>query len=303
MTNSAPLRYIDRARGTIETEKVFGREMLESLYQRAGGRLFRRLIGRHPVASELYGRWKRSKSDPAALRHFVESLDIDAGEAEKPLSAYKNLDEFFIRRLCRSARPIDPDPANLLAPGDGRLLAFAAIREQQFAVKASRVDTATLLGSRTRAQRFRDGAALVLRLAPADYHRFHFPAAGMVSRAHAIRGPLESVHPIALDAGAPSFRNKRTVTILESAVFGSIAIIAVGALAVGTIVHTHTPGSVAAGAEHGYFRFGGSTVVLLFQAGRIEVDQDLLDATRGGLETLVKMGTRVARRIARHPRE
>ncbi len=47
------------------------------------------------------------------------------------------------------------------------------------------------------------------------------------------------------------------------------------------------------GDEHGYFAFGGSTVIVLFKHGVIEWDQDMLENSAKKLETLVKMGNRV----------
>jgi len=46
--------------------------------------------------------------------------------------------------------------------------------------------------------------------------------------------------------------------------------------------------------EKGYFKFGGSTVLLLFERGRVRIDKDLLTNTKNNLETSVKMGERIA---------
>jgi phosphatidylserine decarboxylase len=86
------------------------------------------------------------------------------------------------------------------------------------------------------------------------------------------------------------------VSFLDSSGFGRVAMVDVGALCVGTIVQTYQPGPVARGAEKGYFRFGGSTVILLFQPGAVTLDADLIAHSRAGLETLVQMGSRIGRR-------
>jgi len=69
----------------------------------------------------------------------------------------------------------------------------------------------------------------------------------------------------------------------------------VGALAVGTIIQTFVPGPIKRGQEKGYFRFGGSTIVVLGEPGRIVPDPDLVAASAAGLETLVAVGTRIGR--------
>jgi phosphatidylserine decarboxylase len=174
------------------------------------------------------------------------------------------------------------------------VLVFPRIEVGCLRVKGAEVTVDELLGG-TETERYRDGAAMVVRLAPADYHRFHFPDAGEAGPSRAIGGRLHSVHPIALAAGAPSLRNKRSVTLLATARFGTIALIEVGALCVGTIVQTYRPGRVARGDEKGYFRFGGSTIVVLAEPGRLHFDEDLERASADGVETLVRVGSRVGR--------
>jgi phosphatidylserine decarboxylase len=45
--------------------------------------------------------------------------------------------------------------------------------------------------------------------------------------------------------------------------------------------------------EHGYFAFGGSTIILLFPVDRIKFDEDLLNNSEDKLETLVRVGDRI----------
>ena len=91
--------------------------------------------------------------------------------------------------------------------------------------------------------------------------------------------------------------NVREVSVFETESFGVTAIVEIGAIGVGGIVQTYTPGQpVARGAEKGLFEFGGSTVVHVIEAGRVVVDPDLLMATAAGYETLVRFGTRLGRR-------
>jgi phosphatidylserine decarboxylase len=42
--------------------------------------------------------------------------------------------------------------------------------------------------------------------------------------------------------------------------------------------------------EKGFFKFGGSTVILIFEAGKVTFSEDLLEQSRHGVETLVKVG-------------
>jgi len=67
----------------------------------------------------------------------------------------------------------------------------------------------------------------------------------------------------------------------------------VGATMVGSMVRTYENDRVERGEEKGYFKFGGSTVVLLLEEGAIEIDADLILNSNRGIETEVKMGERV----------
>jgi phosphatidylserine decarboxylase len=291
---SGPTVYRNRETGALQEERIFGGNALPRIYETLHGRvLLESLLKRAPF-NHLYGALQRSPRSRGKIERFVRELGIDASEAELPLSAYRSLDDFFTRRLKPGARPVDAGPEHLVTPGDGRLLAFEAV--DVLRVKGSQVSLDVLLGDAALAARFRGGAVFVLRLAPADYHRFHFPDSGIASPSRELPGPLHSVHPIALGAGAPSFANKRAVSLLASPVFGDLAIVEVGALCVGTIVQTYAPGHVARGQEKGTFRFGGSTIVLLALPGAVRPDADLLESTSGGVETFVKMGTRIGRR-------
>jgi len=285
------VEYRDRATGELRTEVVYSESALRRLYETRLGRAALWAVARHEIFSHLYTLSDRLPLSRSRIARFVTDLGIDASEAARPLDQYRSLDDFFTRHLKPGVRPLDPDPSRLVAPADGRVLAYSALPETLL-IKQTTLSAAALVG----AAHPPGGACLVVRLAPADYHRFHFPASGEAGPAVRIGRGLHSVHPIALEAGAPAFGNKRMVTTLSGTPFGPITMIEVGALTVGTIVQTYTPGPVDRGAEKGTFRFGGSTVVMLFEPGRVILDDDLLTATADGLETFVTCRSAIGRR-------
>ena len=86
--------------------------------------------------------------------------------------------------------------------------------------------------------------------------------------------------------------------MVRSQQFGTYLMMEVGALMVGKIVNHHTGYTrldVIRGQEKGYFAFGGSTIVLLFMPGAVELDEPLLQASARGEETRVRMGQRIGR--------
>ncbi len=293
MNDAERIRYRNRQTGALEEEHVFGERGLRFLYGgRLGGLIERRIFSRDAI-SHIYGWLQRGSRSRARIRGFAEKLSIDVSEAEHPLEDYPTLDAFFCRKLRPGARPVDTDPDVLVSPADGRVLVLPGVHDA-FQVKQSRVTLAQLIGDQSLASRYVGGDAIVVRLCPADYHRFHFPDGGVASETELLSGPLHSVHPIALAGGAPSFRNKRTLCRLQTAGFGELLIVEVGAMLVGSIEQTYTAGPVRRGDEKGTFHFGGSTVVLVAEPGRLKLDADLIEASRGELETLVRVGTRIA---------
>ncbi len=140
---------------------------------------------------------------------------------------------------------------------------------------------------------------VIARLAPVDYHRYHFPCDGLVHTPQLIPGPLYSVNPLALKKHSEILaENKRMITRIETTHFGTVLYIEVGATYVGTIHQTFTPETFQKkGAEKGYFSFGGSCLILLFKPNTIQLDQDLIDASSRSIEVLGKLGQSLGRAL------
>jgi hypothetical protein len=82
--------------------------------------------------------------------------------------------------------------------------------------------------------------------------------------------------------------NARTVVWMDSKEFGKVAVVCVGAMLVGSIIITAEVGSeLKRTDEMGYFAFGGSTLIVVFEKGKMNFDHDLLDNSDKTLETLV----------------
>ncbi|HSH93594.1 MAG TPA: phosphatidylserine decarboxylase, partial [Roseimicrobium sp.] len=206
--------------------------------------------------------------------------------------------DFFYRKLKPGARPVDTTPDSVVFPADGRHLGFQdASTIQGVFVKGQRFDVASLIGDAALAKRFEHGTLVLSRLCPVDYHRFHFTAAGKVSETRLIEGPLYSVNPIALRQRLSYlWENRRTITRLFTERFGEVLLIEIGATNVGSIVQTFQAGNdVAKGAEKGYFRFGGSSTITIFEPGRIALAKDLVENSLQCRELYAKVGDGMGR--------
>jgi phosphatidylserine decarboxylase len=97
------------------------------------------------------------------------------------------------------------------------------------------------------------------------------------------------------------FSNERQINILETRNFGRLAFVEVGALSVGRIVQVHPLDSLfQRGEEKSVFKFGGSAVVVFGEPGMWRPSNDLLEHTKDSVETLVRLGEPVGRRIVPH---
>ena len=295
--------YKDRASGEIKKEKVYGKFFLEALY---GSGLFAKfcsifflpLISHIPFLSSLYGKRQKKEKSKKKIAPFIRDFKIDTTEFADPISHFRSFNDFFIRRLKPEARPIDPDEKKAILPADGRYLVFPDLSKSRgFYVKGKKFDLRQLVGTKSDFELFKKGSMMIARLCPTDYHRFHFVCACIPGEPRLINGPLYSVNPIALRKHISILNeNKRVMTLLDGGAFGKIGYLEVGATCVGSICQTYTPKEVyKKGAEKGYFEFGGSCLILLFEPNKIEFDRDLVEASKKQIETYAKMGGSLGR--------
>jgi phosphatidylserine decarboxylase len=298
--SAEPIRYFHRAKKTVETEQVYGEAWLRWTYGNPVGRLALELFVKRALLSRYYG-WRMNwRASANRILPFIVDYNLDVDEfAKKPFS-FKTFNEFFCRALKPGARPVAPGERVAVLPADGRHLAFQNVDAAAgFYAKGQKFDLPAFLGDRTLAAEFAGGAMLISRLCPVDYHRFHFPVAGTPGEARLVNGFLYSVSPIALRRNlACLWENKRMVTLVESPVFGRVAVCEIGATMVGSIFQSYIPGrAVARGEEKGWFKFGGSCVITLFQPGRIRLDADLLSSSAEGMEVYARMGERLGEAV------
>jgi len=288
----------DRRQGRLVREPVTAAGLLRLAYARPVHRLLRPLLFAGPLASRLLGWYCDTRLSRRHIRRAIRSWGLDPAEFADPPEKFRTFNDFFTRRLRPEARPCPEDPDVLCSPADGRTLVFRNIRaDDELTIKGAPWSVADLLAREEAAAAFDGGHAVVVRLAPCDYHRFHFPTAGRTIDEWEIPGGFDSVHPFALALGRPVFcRNHRYVSILELERFGRAAYVEIGAFGVGAVERTHPGGEFRKMDEKGYFRFGGSTIVLLLSPQSIRFEDDLLRCSEQDIETLVRAGDPLGRR-------
>jgi phosphatidylserine decarboxylase len=292
------VHFRDRQNGQLVPESIPAEGALRWFYRTRLGYLLTRFCARRASFCRLYGWWQNRPSSCRQILPFAARHRIDLAEVELPPDQYPSFNAFFSRRLKPEVRPFVQAPEVLCAPADGKALVCPCLGAHTLLpVKGAQVAVAQILDSEEEARPYAGGAALVVRLAPYDYHRFHFPDSGQAGSARYLGKKYHSVNPLALERVPRIFAlNRRVLTFLEADHFGRVAYVEVGAFAVGSMVQTYAPGPVARGQEKGYFQFGGSTLVLFFEPARVVFDSDLLRDSAQGLEVHVKTGSQIGRR-------
>ncbi len=288
------IKYIDRESGEILEEKVPGEGMLKWLYSSPSGKLALNALFKRKMVSALGGWYMNTKRSAKRIPDFTEEHAIHMNDFEiSSLKEYSTFNDFFYRKLNKEARPIGD---RLVSPADGKILVFSSLNDvPAFFVKGSEFTLSRFLQNDSLVQKYSEGSMAIVRLAPPDYHRYHFPASGTATQSIKIKGYYYSVSPLALQKSLEVFcENKREYCTLATKEFGDILIVDVGATMVGSIIQTYLPGKVNKGDEKGFFAFGGSTLVLFFEKDKIQFDSDLVANTQKGLETTIRMGENIA---------
>ena len=265
---------------------------LRFLYHTAPGRGVLKLLTR-PGLSRAAGRFLDAPVSRLLIGPFARKNNIRRSDYLP--ERYCCFNDFFCRRIRPELRSLPADPAVLMAPCDGLLSAYHLTGETVLPVKQSRYTLFELLHGDRAAERFRGGDALVFRLCVDHYHRYCYVDDGYKGENVFLPGMLHTVRPIALEAVPVFVRNCREYTLMETEHFGTLCQIEVGALLVGKICNLHGTGPIRRGAEKGRFLYGGSTVILLAEKGKLRLDERFFTATEQGLETPVKLGQALGR--------
>ena len=243
------------------------------------------------------------------IRRFVAAFDVDLSEAARGIGEFASFNDFFTRELKPGARPLADSAQFILSPADGAISQLGPITGGRILqAKGRDYSVAEILGGDTNAARFEGGRFMTIYLSPRDYHRVHMPAAGRLQTTAYLPGDLFSVNQATAEGVEQLFARNERLACLFDGPDGRFASIMVGAMIVAGIdtvwpntFRTHARARVdedftaarrdfAAGDEMGRF-YLGSTVVLLFEPGRVE----WLDGLKAG--DPLRMGQAIGRRL------
>lgn len=293
------INYYNRKTEKYEIEQVAGETYINWIYSSPLGMKFLELFLKKKMTSRIFGYYCDRSISKAKIQKFVDDFQVDMTCFDIPEQGYKTFNEFFFRKFKKEKIHITSDKNSFISPCDGKVLAYENIDVKRLIqIKGITYSLAELIGSDTIDSNYAGGSCLIVRLCPSDYHRIHFVDDGTCSPTTKIKGFYYSVNPTSLNRINKIFcSNKREWSILSSDNFGEILYVEVGATFVGSIIQTYNNNEVVKrGDEKGYFKFGGSTVILFLKKGVCKIDKDILDQTAKGMECSVSMGERIGSR-------
>ncbi len=259
------------------------------LYGSRFGRLLLKLIQK-THADRLIVRYLRSQWSRPFTAWYVKRHKIPLSREE--LLQYPSFRAFFARET--EHRSIDITPGHLISPCDGWLSEYPIEKNSKFAIKGSSYRVKDLLDDEDLAEKYAGGTCLVFRLCASDYHHYCYIDDGYQSENHYIPGVLHSVQPIACETYPVYTLNRRCWCLMATECFGPVVQTEIGALIVGGIANKEGNGRFYRGMEKGHFELAGSSIVLLFEAGRIRLRPELKAQMECGRELRVELGMWIA---------
>lgn len=278
-------KYYNRKNGKVYIVKEDKSTIF--LYRTWLGRLFLKILYL-PFISKMVGLFMDSFLSRLMIKRFIRSNMIDMSDYRD--EKYKCFNEFFTRKIIPDRRKIDFDKNSLVSPADSKLSVYKISEKNEFKIKNSLYKLEDLVPSDVSAN-FKDGYALIFRLGVDDYHHYIYIDDGVQDENNFIKGKLHTVRPIAVGSQDVFVQNQREWTVLHTKNFGDVIEIEVGAVCVGKIVNLKENNKFKKGEEKGYFKFGGSTVILL--VNNVIIDEDIIKNSLENAETKVLMGEKI----------
>ncbi|MDD2518598.1 MAG: phosphatidylserine decarboxylase [Bacilli bacterium] len=258
------------------------------------GRLLLKILTLN-IISKIVGLFLSTRLSKFLIKRFIKKNNINMNDYENV--KYNSFNDFFIRQIKTEKRPINYKENVLISPCDSRLLVYNINEQNIFNIKNSYYNIYDLINNDI-SKAYYNGYALIFRLCVDDYHRYCYIDSGIKCNNNYIKGVLHTVRPVALDKYNVYKTNSREWTILKTKNFDNVIQIEVGALCVGKIVNHHQKYSFKKGEEKGYFKFGGSTIVLLFKENTIKIDKEILNNSLNNIETIVKLGEKIGNKVS-----
>ena len=280
-------QFLDRMVTLLPTSRNLNPLLLEFYYlmDLSPGGVLQTDIGFQEWARKFAADWGAYLDTPASaagIESFLADPKYHMSDYAPSPSGWLTFNQFFARQVRPGMRPIEGvrDDRVVVSPAD-------SVYQGQWPIHADSTITAkgltwplaSLLAGSPYRDHFRGGVFTHSFLDVNDYHRFHVPVAGTVREVRKIPGAvIMDVCKRAdgtlgtVDGTGYQFTQDRGLIVLDSPI-GLVAVLPIGMAQVSSVNLTAQPGAILCkGEEFGFFAFGGSDIVTLFQKDRVDLD-------------------------------
>lgn len=261
--------------------------LVSFLYNNVVGRMILKLLTNR-VFANLGACFMNSRLSKFMMNSKIREYNIDMSKFID--KEYKSYNDFFTRRIKKLK--YDNNSNSFISPCDSKLMILRLDKETKFKIKDSIYNVNEIINDSI-VNEYMNGYALIFRLDVNDYHRYSYIDNGTRSDFKYIKGELHTVQPIVYDKVKVFHRNSREWCVLHTDNFDDVIMMEVGALLVGKINNDKNKVKFKKCDEKGYFSFGGSTIVLFVKENIVSFDEDILENSKKGKETIVSCGERI----------
>jgi phosphatidylserine decarboxylase len=195
------------------------------------------------ITTDICSNWKTGGKDK--IIDYIKDYNIDWREAKKCYNCktieecarqFESKNAFFQRELHPKYINIDYDNNTFVSPSDSSLVVYRTILASKvYWIKGRGFTKEKLVNNKSLSETL-NGPILIFRLAPRDYHRFHFPLNSIYIGGYGVKGEYYSVDPILINSEVDSLgENKREVHLFHNDIFGTYCIVVAGATCTGSI--------------------------------------------------------------------
>ena len=214
------------------------------------------------------------------IESFIKDSKNNIEDYYQGPSGWMTYNQFLARHVKPGKRPV-ADRCNdeiIVSPTDSKFLGEWTLNDDStITVKGDTYDMKDLLADSSYAKKFKGGLFTHLYLSVNDYHRYHIPVGGKVVETKIIPGKTwtneikKLTGKTTVDDIGFQFNQTRGYIILKTDTIGFVAVVPVGMGFVSSVNITADEGiKLAKGDEFGFFGYGGSDIIMLFEKDAIK---------------------------------
>ena len=235
---------------------------------------------------EAWGDFLDTPASAAGIETFMAATNYRIDDYFSGPSGWQTFNQFFAREVRPGKRPIAAprDDTVIVSPADAVFMGQWPVDENSnITVKGVNWSISELLGDSQYADAFANGIYTHSFLYIDDYHRYHVPVGGVVREVRNIHGnvymdvrrnPDGSLDVV--DGDTYQFNQERGLIVVDSPDVGLVAVLPIGMAYVSSVNLTPEVGAtLQKGDEFGYFLFGGSDIVTVFQDRNVILDAEV----------------------------